>query len=386
MELSCEILTALAELGRTASFAPTLADVEPFQEWSDKPESWHRRDGSCIRRELLARYLLLNAVLDQGPDSEGVRRLLSEVTNALYRREIRFLHEPAEFFEGLGFAIEQIDSVHDAVRCLRSEQWARANRSSAAKYNLLMDNARQVLGYAIFRWGAPLALPLILSSEKVDDARACALLGYLRGYRSCELMSIQLKDHRRYGLGKAIGDKAAHLYAKWLTHSFPILADPEDPGWGPFGFEIPFDSNAGRVLWRTGFLLEWASLEEYVQWEVVQPGRGKDGTDYLRVTNIRGKKSLQATGLENLWEAYSCLVVKHLCVAQRPKVVEIQRIPLALLLLGGTGTPGEIDDALMYVGTQYCFNHNEPLCSGCPIRQVCRGYQEDPSLIVQYRT
>jgi len=40
-----------------------------------------------------------------------------------------------------------------------------------------------------------------------------------------------MKDDERYGLGKAIGDKAAHLFAKWYVHCFE-LAKRKDDTWG----------------------------------------------------------------------------------------------------------------------------------------------------------
>ena len=48
-----------------------------------------------------------------------------------------------------------------------------------------------------------------------------------------------------------------------------------DNGWTDFSYEVPFDSNAGRVLFRTGFFLELASLTNYVKWDVIQKGKGK---------------------------------------------------------------------------------------------------------------
>jgi len=198
-------------------------------------------------------------------------------------------------------------------------------------------------------------------------------------------MSQQLKEHSRYGLGKAVGYKATHLYAKWILHTFPLI-ERKGPGWGPFGSETPFDSNAGRVLWRTGFLLEWATLREYVGWRVIQRGKGKKGTDYIRVTNIREKKSQRAREIPDLWEVYCDLVVDHLLVLKRPSTVEIQRIPLAFLLMDGSSTPGEPDDGLMHIGTEFCRNHAEPLCPRCPIHHLCQGYQENRILITNYRT
>jgi hypothetical protein len=391
MEFSRELIGAIAQVGRENPSRPALEEVEIFSHYFDPgtglPLEPDRRDGSCTRRDLLMRYLLLNAVLDQGPDSEGVRRLLVEVTNDLYRREVRFLHKPEAFFQELGIAVDHITAVHDLLKEQRAEEWAEANQSSPSKYNLFLNSAQQVLNYAVFRWGTPLAVPLILTRDEQDEAyKPEALSRYVEQWDSAEVMSKQLKEHPRYGLGKAVGYKATHLYAKWIVHTFH-LAKREDAGWGPYSFEIPFDSNAGRVLFRTGFFYEWASQEEYEKWEVLQRGKGKQGTTYIRVTNIRGKGSKRARRNSRLFEIYRELCYHHLRVLRgTPRTVQIQRIPLVLLLEERLYTAGDLDDGLMYIGTHYCYNHAEPDCSHCPILYTCRGYQEARSLITDYRT
>jgi len=232
-----------------------------------------------------------------------------------------------------------------------------------------------------------LAVPLLLTRDEPDEARKPEVLSrYIEQWDSAEILSRRLKEHPRYGLGKAIGYKATHLYAKWIVHTFRLVRR-EDPGWGPYSFEVPFDSNAGRVLFRTGFFLEWATLEEYKKWEVFRPGKGKEGTTYIRVTNIRGRASTRAKRNPRLFEIYCELCCRHLMVLKgTPRTVQIQRIPLVLLLEEGLYTAGDLDDGLMYIGTHYCYNHAEPDCPRCPIRHICRGFQEDRSLITEYRT
>lgn len=386
---SRSLLVAIAQVGREHPSRPPLEEVEifkPFLHANGTLVDLEQRDGACTRRELLLRYLLLNAVLDQGPDTEGVRKLLADVTNSLYREEIRFLHRPEAFFRELGIAVDQITFVHEAVRKLRANQWAEVNQSRASKYSLFLDGAQQVLNYAVFRWGSSLAVPLLLTKDERDEGhRPEALFRYLTKWPSAEVMAQQLKDHPRYGLGKAIGDKATHLFAKWIVHTFPLV-QRGTLGWGPFGFELPLDSNAGRVLFRTGFLLQWASLEEYRWWDVIRPGKGKKGAHYIRVTNIRGRKSARARSDSHLFEAYCELYCKYLNPGKgNPRAVEIQRIPSVLLLCTGH-TPGELDDGLMFIGTQHCLNHDEPLCAACPVHAHCLGYSEDRSLITDYRT
>jgi len=339
----------------------------------DKP------DGVRTRREIIARFLLLSAVLDQGPDIEGIRQLIVGVTNDLYEKGVRILHRPLDFFEELGISINEISTVHGAIRESRASEWAKENFSNPKKYNLFMDNSKQLLNYAVFRWGVPLCVPLILEKHDIS------LVDYLEESESAELMSRKIKDDERYGLGKAIGDKAGHLFAKWYVYSFG-LAKRQDKGWQNLSFELPFDSNAGRVLWRTGFLLDWASLNEYKRWDVVQKGKGKGGLDYIRVTNIRAKKSDKASRDDSVFRAYISVCREYLHTKKRgPKTVEIQQIPNALLLDTDYGI-GELDDGLVYIGTSFCLNHQTPKCSECPIKGSCEGYKREPDLIQGYRT
>jgi len=80
----------------------------------------------------------------------------------------------------------------------------------------------------------------------------------------------------------------------------------------------------------------------------------------------------------------------YLKIGRRPQSVEIQRIPNSLvykLLKNGYHySIADFDDGLMYIGTTYCFNHEEPKCESCPINYICNGYKEDKRLIKNYRT
>ncbi len=199
-------------------------------------------------------------------------------------------------------------------------------------------------------------------------------------------MSQELKDNEKYGLGKAIGDKACHLFAKWAVSSFSLLKE-NTHNWNSFSFEVPFDSNAGRVLWRTGFFLRCAPETEYVKREVIQKGQGKGGLNYIRVTNIRGMKT-QVDLPAHVWEKYVELSCRHLCTHSRqPKSAEIQRMPHALLMGSDKGFGiAEFDEGLIHLGTRYCFNHDKPKCDSCPIGAMCEGKLSRPELIANYRT
>ncbi|BAJ62339.1 hypothetical protein [Anaerolinea thermophila] len=392
MELQ-ELVIAIAEVGKEHPSRPLLHEVEIFRHFFVQGEiDWKnldQRDGSLTRRETLTRFLLLCAVLDQGPDIEGIRRMLIETTNELYRKEIRFLHKPISFFSEIGVAIDEILARHEAIKNIRARVWAEANRSNPARYNLFMDNASQVLGYAIFRWGVPLSLPYLLEKDRQKEnlSGENALLDYLESYDSAERMTQQLKDHSRYGLGKAIGDKASHLFGKWLVSSFRLTRQSGD-GWDDFSYEVPYDSNAGRVLWRTGFLLHWADEEDFKKQLVLQSGKGKGNTTYLRVTNLRGMKAVKNVG-DNLKEPYEEICLRHLKThKKRPKNFQIQQIQHIYLWQNrGRGLhAAHFDDGLIFIGTHYCFNHDQPDCQQCPINTLCMGYSSERRLIRDFRT
>lgn len=118
---SQSLLIAIAKVGKRHFAKPDIHLLEPFNHFFDKNNTLivkelDRQDGPWSRRELITRFLLLNAVLDQGPDIEGVRQMLIEVTNKLYQREIRILHRPLDFFKELGISIDKICTVHEGVK------------------------------------------------------------------------------------------------------------------------------------------------------------------------------------------------------------------------------------------------------------------------------
>ena len=336
MEDLQNLVIAIARVGKEHELPPPLGDIKAFQHFfADGVVDRVRldeRDGSCTRRELLLRMLVLNAVLDQGPDIDGVRDMMVQVVNSLYEKEIRIFHSPLDFFREINVSVDDLWNTHEQVKARRADGWAKDNQSSENKYNLFMDNSKQTLNYAIFRWGVPLALPYLISKRSRDSATS--LIDYLESYDSTEKMSNELKDHQRFGMGKAIGNKACHLFAKWMVSTFQLTRRHSETAWGEFSYETPFDSNAGRVLWRTGYFSKLASETEYKRNQVVQPGQGKGGTNYIRVTNIR-KMKVETDIPNSFLEAYNDICVDHLKThIRKPKKVEIQRFQHALLVKG----------------------------------------------------
>ncbi|MEW6041724.1 MAG: hypothetical protein AB1633_09400 [Elusimicrobiota bacterium] len=324
---------------------------------------------------------------------EGVRKLLVGVINELYKKEIRVLHRPLDFFKEIGISIDEILQKHESVKKIRAPEWAKENSSNPNKYNLFFAQSqrgivaiKQVLDFGVHRWGVPLCVPFLLEKDHQKKQRESVepLVEYLEEFQSAEEMSQQIKDNERYGIGSAIGDKASHLFVKMYIHYFN-LATKKSNDWGILSYEMPFDSNVGRVLFRSGILLEWISMKDLIKYDVVQKGKGKGGKHHIRVTNLRGKKSDIMTHNKKFFENYKTIVTEYLKTQVRPQTVQIQQIPNVLLLDTEYGI-GDIDDGIMYIGTNYCLNHENPECDKCPICSECVGFVKERKLITEYRT
>ncbi|MDR1792010.1 MAG: hypothetical protein LBR36_00995, partial [Bacteroidales bacterium] len=80
-----ELVLKIAEIGSQNPNPPLISDLFPFRHYFDDTgeiitEKLSENDGLWTRREILTRFLFLQAVLDQGPDIIGIRQLLKDVT------------------------------------------------------------------------------------------------------------------------------------------------------------------------------------------------------------------------------------------------------------------------------------------------------------------
>ena len=392
---SKELIIEIARIGKKYSSKPQLQAIFPFEYYFDndgnlKRNELDKNDGLWTRREILTRYLLVNAVLDQGPDMEGVGLFLKEVINSLYRKEIRIFHRPLDFFKELGIAIDEMLEKHKSVKAVRADIWAKEINTNPNRYNLFFAQSprgiistKQVLDYSIHRCGVPLCVPLLLEKDLQKNHKESSepLVDYIESWETAEVMSQQLKRQERYGLGSAIGDKACHLFTKWYVHTFRLVKR-EDKTWSLFSYELPFDNNVGRVLFRTGFLFSVADLSEYVKWGVIRKGEGKGGTNLIRVTNIRNKTSNKFSKISEIKDSYQ---IMREYLKLKPQKVKIHHLP-QLFLVGTESVVGDLDDGLIHVETKYCSNNVEPKCNQCSLRNLCLGYKSRKDLIIDYRT
>jgi len=78
--------------------------------------------------------------------------------------------------------------------------------------------------------------------------------------------------------------------------------------------------------------------------------------------------------------------LNHFKIRKRtPTTIEIQQLPNAILLNSDFGI-GDFDDGLIYIGTNFCFNQENPRCDKCALNKICKGFNEGKSLIKDYRT
>ena len=177
-----DLLDKISIIGERNRSEPLIQKVSIFREYFDKrgqinEDHFGIREGVCTRREVLARYLLLNAVLDQGPDSDGVRLFLAETINRLYSEQIPILHSPEIFSKSLHKIIDIVIEVSNKVKKERGPIWASGDKTREKKYTVFVDS-NQVLNYVVFRWGVPLSLPIILKSASDDPINPEPLLNY----------------------------------------------------------------------------------------------------------------------------------------------------------------------------------------------------------------
>jgi len=345
-------------------------------------------------KELLTRYLLLKAVLDQGPDMDGIKIFLSKVIKKAYKKKICFLHNPKSFFNNLSKVFKIIDDSHKETKEERAIDWAKEELGGSAdkeeiekkskKYNLLIGKyfSSQLPSYVLSRWGPPLAVMLILDENKKTLFDLCSSI------KGAENLSKFINTDSKYGMGKAIGEKAAHLFVKYLVYSFELVSN-QDKKWGQNSYEVPFDSNAGRVLFMSGFFQNFCP-KSFNKIDIKNLPKGfskvdkkkKNSKIHMEITEaFRGKKIEEKFSKkidENMREFFKEHIKNYNPRKKRnnqrkikPKI-ELQHVINYISYLESCKI-GAIDDGLMLIGKKYCKNKSEKKCDTCPINKYCTG-------------
>lgn len=384
------IILKLDEIGRSNqnNNVPQIRGVKIFKNIINKDGSinkknYHLKDDFGVEfGELLTRYLFLNAILDQGPDMDGVRLLQSRVTNILYDNKIYFLHEPYLFFKNLNSIFKIIDEEHNKLKKELGPAWQK-RQNTKKQYSLFLENSSQLSSYVLGRWGPPISIIQILANNQEN------LLDLFKRRKSAEDLAEFIKSDKNYGMGKAIGDKAAHLLVKWLIYSYELI-DLKDTHWGQNSYEVPFDSNAGRVLFMSGFfhyffpsLNNLSDIEKEKKWlssgRIQKFTKEKDkqerwtGKYHMYITNSFRGQTIESFGEDSFKDIKPFL--KETLNKNPQKKIEVQHMINYLSKNLGTKI-GAIDDGLMYVGTKFCINRGNQLCDKCPLRDECSGKED----------
>jgi len=378
-----KLIKQLNEIGESNfENVPQIKGVDIFKDIlnlddSIKKEKYNDKDNKGILyKELLTRYLFLNSILDQGPDMEGVRILQANVTNRLYKEGIFFLHDPSLFFKRIDFVFDVVKEEHENIKkSERTKKWAENQKISIGRYNLFLENSKQLSSYILGRWAPPLSIIQIRINEKRT------LLSLFEGQKSAEDLSIFIKSDEKYGMGKAIGNKAAHLLVKWLIYSYGLIK-LNDSKWGQNSYELPFDSNAGRVLFMTGFfhyffpslnkiLFDKESEKKWVGSRMNQKfSKSDNGRYHMYITNsFRG--AVIEDGIDNEMKQEIKSFLKEM-FGHRFRDIKIQHI-LNYIANEEECKIGAIDDGLMKIGTTFCLNNGKQKCDSCPLNQICSG-------------
>jgi len=317
---------------------------------------------SNYEKELLTNFLYLNAVMDQGRDPEGVKLLLIRVTNKAYVNGIKFLYDPNQFFKNPKIFTEILREEHEKVKSVRA-----GISGLGSRYNLFDT---KINPYTMHRWGT-----VMLCLKKLYEDNK-TLLSFMLEAGRADNIADYIRNDTDYGLGNAIGHKASRLLVKWIIHTFLII-EKTDLRWGPNSYEIPLDSNVGRIFMRSGLLFLFTTEDEL--WKsrcwIEQPNR-KINLSAQRLNELRIPDGLP---IENELQE----VLRSWGVRKRNLIKSLNAFILKLNKKGIKATIGQLDDGFMHIGQNFCKN-DKTICNKCPLNKICLANNKEQLLKTQY--
>ncbi len=355
-----EIIKIVAETGKKNFGVHDISDCEILKHTFFKIKNKERL--SEDEKNLLLNFLYLNVVMDQGKDPEGVKRLLIRVTNKVYNQGISFLHDPNQFFRNPRVFTEVLKEEHEKVKKVRA-----GIRGLGARYNLFDT---KINPYTMHRWGT-----VMLCLKKLYEDNK-TLLSFILESGRADNIAEYIRNDTEYGLGNAIGYKASRLLIKWVIHTFPII-ERNDLRWGPNSYEIPLDSNVGRVFMRSGLLFLF--VNENQLWESrcwIEQTNGRINLSAQRLNELRIPEN---TPIENELQE----ILRNWGVRKRNLIKSLNAFILKLNQKGIKSTIGQLDDGFMYIGQNFCRN-DKAICNKCPLNEVCLANNKEPLLKTQY--
>lgn len=355
-----KIIKKIVKIGVKNFISHGISSCKILKRISKKIENSKQLDSSD--KELLTNFLYLNAVMDQGRDSLGVKELLIRVTNEAYSNNIRFLHNPDNFFKNPRFFTETLSDEHKQVKQYRSK--------------VLMISGYSLFGtkinpYTMYRWGT-----VMLCLKKLYEDNK-TLLSYIMGARRANSITDLIRNDDEYGLGNAIGFKACKLLTKWIIHTFPII-ESTDPKWDQNSYEIPLDSNVGGVFMRSGLLFLFTNAKEL--WESRCWIKQNNGRVNLSAQRLNDLKITKNTAIENELNE----ILKRWSLRRRNLMKALNAFILKLNKRNIKATIGQLDDGFIYIGRNFCKRESKPLCNKCPLKNLCLANKKEHLLKTQY--
>lgn len=348
---------------------------------------------SVSNREVMLRYVLSRAIVDQGSDIEGVEMWHSKLLEDCYRKGIRILHNPSEFVDNFAQILQMGVEIRDEVVLERAQIWADQKKSKTRKVNsyTLFNVDGQRGGKQAHWFMSARFFPAVL----LANAHYGGLSGLLFANMSNETpieMSRRLRNDPVYGLGWCIGDKACDLFSKWAIGTFRLCAGLKDE-WDSSDAPLPMDQRIGRLMIRFGFMDEFFGVSRMMEKKQfgfnpddnqlrpkVNSGEIPDGRWFLQVMEFRRKanvgKGLAHDWLSQEWKSQGG-------VGKVPKFGPQEVIGVLCKSLsshsGVSFTPVEIDDQLMGLGGTVCTD-DSPNCLECNLKSVCQANNDPEKL------
>lgn len=362
------------------------------EAWSVELEKVDRSAGTS-NREILLRYLLSRAIVDQGSDIEGVEMWHSKLLEDCYSAGFRVLHEPSSFVKNYQQIIAFGSKARDFVVSARASSWAsqkdKGKRSPNSYTPFNVDGLRgskQTHWFISGRLFPALMLPMSYPGGLV---KLC--LGNMASETPLE-MSRRLRNDKVFGLGYCIGDKACDLFCKWAIGTYRLTIGVI-PAWSPADSPIPMDQRIGRLMIRTGFMDEFFGVSRMMSKSAfgfeardsqARPVNGDspipNGRWFLKVMDFRRKAKVQVSPaskwLEQEWRA-SGLTGK--CPKFGPQEVVSILCKSMNRELDTEVTPVEIDDQFMRLGGDICTDDN-PKCGTCSLKDSCQANTDSSRL------
>jgi len=335
------------------------------------------------RREVLLRWLMTRAIVDQGSDIVGVEIWHLGLITECYMRGIRILHNPIEALSRYDEIIEIADEQRKKVIDARADVWVAEKPETRSKGSYTPFNVDGMRGGTQAHWFlSARLLPGLFTALLSPGGLTRHVFGKSQSETPSE-MARRLRQDSKTGLGWSMGDKACDLFAKWAIGTFRLGAGLATT-WEPADCPLPMDQRVGRVLMRSGFMDEFFDVSRIMGIKsngftsklnpLQDPpkigGPIPKGPWHLTVMNFR--RNAKVKGSDQIgW----LIEVVHQTGAIKPDTWGPQEV-LSLLCRSYNEshsehvTPVELDDFMM--NTAEPCSDNNPNCGECPLATSCQ--------------